>query len=257
MQGSRSGAVMATAWATLMHKGDNGYREIARNLGNLHARLKREIAAIPGVKLMGNADACVVAYSSDEFNIYVLADEMSKRGCDTRRGRVGGGGCVHVWCSTTCLCRCHLGRRGTTAGLTMVCYACHRWEVPRLQRPPCVHFCVGDPSLMPLAKDHTKTVADQYLDDLREAAKICMDTRNDSSKVRALHRTAVGLRGDLCPCNAPCCRAATHRPRRVWPASTAWPGRCRTAPSLRNCSQATWTCCTWWSEAPVSASSGH
>ena len=138
MQGSRSGALMATAWTTLMHNGDSGYRAYARAMGGVHARLKKEIAAIPGLRLMGNPDACVVAFTSDEFNIYVLADALSAKG----------------------------------------------WEVPRLQRPACIHFCVGGAALQKLKEDPTKTVVDKYLEDLKEAAATCMATRGEKGKVR-------------------------------------------------------------------------
>jgi len=45
MQGSRSGAVMAAAWGTLVHMGDDGYIKAATQLHTLHARCKAAVEA--------------------------------------------------------------------------------------------------------------------------------------------------------------------------------------------------------------------
>ena len=174
---------MATAWTTLMHNGDSGYRAYARAMGGVHARLKKEIAAIPGLRLMGNPDACVVAFTSDEFNIYVLADALSAKG----------------------------------------------WEVPRLQRPACIHFCVGGAALQKLKEDPTKTVVDKYLEDLKEAAATCMATRGEKGKVR-VHACMRGWgfrdrARDVWPSVLTTCRR-----RKAWLASTAWQVPYRTEP---------------------------
>ena len=119
--GSRGGGVVAAAWATLAHVGAAGYRASARRVAATHAYLKRRIAAVDGLRLVGAADACIVAFTSDVYDIYKVADEMESKG----------------------------------------------WDVPRMQRPPCVHVCV---------MDHTHAHADKWLADLAEACRVCRDT---------------------------------------------------------------------------------
>jgi glutamate/tyrosine decarboxylase-like PLP-dependent enzyme len=84
MQGSRNGAIIASAWATLVHKGEAGYMRTARNV---HATLQRGIAAvnaIPQLKVAGNPDLCMLpmvwADDKEATKIYAVAAGMSKRG---------------------------------------------------------------------------------------------------------------------------------------------------------------------------------
>jgi len=51
MQGSRSGAIMAAAWGTLLYFGDNGYRESARKLHGLHREAMEAVRQTPGLRL--------------------------------------------------------------------------------------------------------------------------------------------------------------------------------------------------------------
>ena len=99
MQGSRSGANIATAWATLMYKGLDGYQEEALLIHRLARRLVEEIPRIRGLKLLTDPDICMVPFTSDEFDIYAFSTELKRQ-------------------------------RG--------------WEIPTLQNPPCVNFCVTE-----------------------------------------------------------------------------------------------------------------
>ena len=80
--------------------------------------LKRMPTRKLSLRLEGDPDACVVAFTSDAYDIYKVADAMGERG----------------------------------------------WDVPRMQRPPCVHVCV---------MDHTGDTLDAYLEDLRACAVLC------------------------------------------------------------------------------------
>jgi len=80
LAGSRSGGVIAATWAALMNHGFNGYIEATRNLLHTADKVKEGILRIPGLKLLGNPKLCIVAFSSDEFHIYRLADEMKELG---------------------------------------------------------------------------------------------------------------------------------------------------------------------------------
>ena len=84
MQGSRNGAIIASAWATLVHKGADGYMTTSKNV---HATLQRGIAAveaIPQLKVAGNPDMCMLpmvwADPGEAAKIYAVAAGMGKRG---------------------------------------------------------------------------------------------------------------------------------------------------------------------------------
>jgi len=84
MQGSRNGAIIASAWATMVHKGADGYMAMSKNV---HAILQRGIAAvqaIPQLKVAGTPDLCMLpmvwAEPSEAAKIYAVAAGMSKRG---------------------------------------------------------------------------------------------------------------------------------------------------------------------------------
>jgi sphinganine-1-phosphate aldolase len=81
LQGSRSGATMAVAWATIVHVGDDGYREHARAIAEGHEKLKREVAAMEGLRLCVDSDLAVVPICGEgSIDVYALASLMAKRG---------------------------------------------------------------------------------------------------------------------------------------------------------------------------------
>ena len=81
LQGSRSGAVMAAAWATLVHVGDDGYRRAAREISACHRRLKEEVATMEGLTLCADADLAIVAVCGEGgLNVYALASLLEDKG---------------------------------------------------------------------------------------------------------------------------------------------------------------------------------
>ncbi|TKR64459.1 hypothetical protein L596_024986 [Steinernema carpocapsae] len=80
LSGSRSGCNVALAWATLLYFGRNTYVDRARKIVTMAKKLAGEVAKIPGLKAMGKTDVSVVAFSSDEFNIYAVSDKLNKLG---------------------------------------------------------------------------------------------------------------------------------------------------------------------------------
>ena len=42
--------------------------------------LKSSIAEIPGVRVLGDPMFCIVAFASDDFHVYSLADDMKEKG---------------------------------------------------------------------------------------------------------------------------------------------------------------------------------
>ena len=81
LAGSRSGGMIAATWAALMNHGYSGYVEATRNLINTADKVKEGVKMIPGLKLLGDPKLCIVAFASDEFHIYRLADEMKVTLC--------------------------------------------------------------------------------------------------------------------------------------------------------------------------------
>ncbi|MBI9086630.1 MAG: aspartate aminotransferase family protein [Desulfobacterales bacterium] len=80
VQSSKSGGPMAGAWATLHFIGDDGYLEIARNTWEATRQLVAGVEQIDGLRLMTRPDFCMFSFTSDEFSIFKLVDEMNGRG---------------------------------------------------------------------------------------------------------------------------------------------------------------------------------
>lgn len=80
VQSTRSGGPMAGAWAALHTLGMEGYGEIVTAIMDATDRVKAAIGESDELRLLGEPDMCLLAFTSDAFNIYMLADEMKKRG---------------------------------------------------------------------------------------------------------------------------------------------------------------------------------
>lgn len=79
LMGSRPGALSATCWASLLSVGAEGYREMARKLLEAGSFLKTETAKIPGIRVLGDP-LWILAFASDEVDIYEVMDRMGERG---------------------------------------------------------------------------------------------------------------------------------------------------------------------------------
>ena len=80
MTGTRPGGAIAAAWATLQHFGQEGYLELAKDIMETTGKLKAGIAGIPGVRILGDPVMGVFAFDLEKGNVFVLGDEMEKRG---------------------------------------------------------------------------------------------------------------------------------------------------------------------------------
>ncbi|MEO1266571.1 MAG: aspartate aminotransferase family protein [Myxococcota bacterium] len=80
VQSTKSGGPLSAAWAVLNFIGDDGYMELAQKMFDATRRFIDGIQAIDGLDIMGNPDMNLVAVSSDEVNIFHVADEMKQRG---------------------------------------------------------------------------------------------------------------------------------------------------------------------------------
>jgi sphinganine-1-phosphate aldolase len=83
LTGSRGGASIAAAWATLRFTGWSGFRAMARRTQALHQRLAASIAAVPGLVLLGESAISVVAFTAVPgagLDIYALSARLAERG---------------------------------------------------------------------------------------------------------------------------------------------------------------------------------
>ncbi|GJP84857.1 hypothetical protein CLOP_g14906 [Closterium sp. NIES-67] len=80
VSGSRSGALIAGAWAAMRSIGMQGYMDITRRLMEASKAVAAGISRIKGVHVVGQPDMTVVALASDHLDIYRVNDAMSQKG---------------------------------------------------------------------------------------------------------------------------------------------------------------------------------
>ena len=83
MAGSRSGAVVAAAWASLITVGREGFVEQTKTLLTLAEKLVKGIESIDDVRILGKPDSCLVAFGAKnpkKLDIYKVNDAMTKKG---------------------------------------------------------------------------------------------------------------------------------------------------------------------------------
>ena len=81
LQGSRGGMTIAAAWATLVHMGEDGYREMARRNVETHSEMKRIVRQeIQDIDLVCDAQLCIVPITSSTLSVRAIAKAMNARG---------------------------------------------------------------------------------------------------------------------------------------------------------------------------------
>ncbi len=107
VQSTKSAGPLAAAWATMQHLGDDGYAALARRTGQATRELVAGITAIDGLRVLGQPQASLIAFTGDEstaqatalstapttdpttdidtteaapVDVYVLADELRELG---------------------------------------------------------------------------------------------------------------------------------------------------------------------------------
>jgi sphinganine-1-phosphate aldolase len=78
--GTRPGGAIAAAWAVLKYLGADGYRDAARRVMDVRQRLMNGIAAIPGLRILGDPELCIFCYTADVYDINAVAEGMTRRG---------------------------------------------------------------------------------------------------------------------------------------------------------------------------------
>ena len=87
LQGTRSGLPMACAWAVMQHLGVDGYVELTRTVLDNADRMRAGIAAIEGVRVLGDGQYHLVAMASELgddgselLDVFALGDALQARG---------------------------------------------------------------------------------------------------------------------------------------------------------------------------------
>ena len=78
--GTRPAGGVAAAWGTLQHLGAEGYRGIARELMGFVDQYRQGIESIPGLRVLGRPHLSVVAWGSDEVDVFRVAELMAAQG---------------------------------------------------------------------------------------------------------------------------------------------------------------------------------
>ena len=77
--GSRPGALVAAAWASLVTMGEKGYLEATRQILDAAGRIKKEIESIPQLRILGDP-LWVIAFASEGVDVWQVMDYMHQRG---------------------------------------------------------------------------------------------------------------------------------------------------------------------------------
>lgn len=80
MTGTRPGGAIAAAWAIMNTLGQEGYLAIADTVMKTVAKLRKGIATIEGVDILGDPTMSILAIGSDSLNVYEVGDELTQRG---------------------------------------------------------------------------------------------------------------------------------------------------------------------------------
>jgi glutamate/tyrosine decarboxylase-like PLP-dependent enzyme len=78
--GTRSGAGIASTWALFHLMGKEGYINNVRETIELTKYILKKIESLPGLRIIAKPDMSVISFTSDRDNIYLIGDEMTKRG---------------------------------------------------------------------------------------------------------------------------------------------------------------------------------
>jgi sphinganine-1-phosphate aldolase len=84
LQGSRSGAPMAAAWAVMQHLGVDGYRALTASTIAAAARVRRAIDDVDGLQVLGDSQFHLLAMAADptsphDLDAFALGDALARR----------------------------------------------------------------------------------------------------------------------------------------------------------------------------------
>jgi sphinganine-1-phosphate aldolase len=85
LQGTRSGAPMAAAWAVMQHLGRDGYMALTQQTLETADRMRAAVTATDGIRVVGDPQFHVFATTSDAnsanpVDVFALGDALARRG---------------------------------------------------------------------------------------------------------------------------------------------------------------------------------
>lgn len=78
--GTRPAGAVASAWAMFHYLGQEGYKRITTELMDFIDLYRAGVEAIPGLRVLGDPHVSVVAFASDDVDLFRVAELMSENG---------------------------------------------------------------------------------------------------------------------------------------------------------------------------------
>ncbi|MCB9091749.1 MAG: aspartate aminotransferase family protein [Halobacteriovoraceae bacterium] len=85
--GTRPGGAISSAWAVMNFLGIEGYKKIFQSIYETKQEFEKRFNQMPDIKILGKPNASLIAIGSDKINVYILADEMQKKGWAFDKGQ--------------------------------------------------------------------------------------------------------------------------------------------------------------------------
>ncbi|XP_047360638.1 sphingosine-1-phosphate lyase isoform X1 [Vespa velutina] len=80
INGSRSGGIIASCWATLIYFGYDGYVQATKKIIETTKYIEQELRKLDGIFIFGTPVTSVIALGSNDFHIYRLSEALGAKG---------------------------------------------------------------------------------------------------------------------------------------------------------------------------------
>lgn len=101
LQSTKSTGSLAACWAVLNYLGDDGYLDIARRTLEAKQIILPALKKMPYIRVMGEPESSLIAFTSDELNVFHVTDEMKQAGWYIQPQLTGFGSKENVHLSLT------------------------------------------------------------------------------------------------------------------------------------------------------------
>jgi sphinganine-1-phosphate aldolase len=158
--GSRSGGLMAAAWASMVSLGQEGYLQYAKAIFETAFAMQDVVREHPELRMMGDPTFCF-SFTSDEFDIYHVNDFMKERGWRFNGQQFPNA--IHM-CVTRPQTQPGVVERFKTDLEAAVAYA----KNPATEVPKTAAIYGGYPKENPAAQDMVMGILFKYLDQCQD-----------------------------------------------------------------------------------------